>query len=206
MTMPPPAESKAEFRRRFRRQRDALSRLQIEKDSEAIRHRVLGLDEVGAAETLFVYASTASEVQTYLLIEDLIAMRKTVAVPRITDKNCGEMEAVVIHSLKSLRPDEENFGLLTPRGGETLPQQADVALVPGLAFSPATGIRLGLGGGYYDRYLARTPGPASFRVGLAFEAQLEDRLPREPHDQLMHAVVTSNMVYRPAIRQATPPE
>lgn len=188
--------TKAELRRRFRAAREALPQAQVDADSESIRGHVLELPELVAARSVFVYASTASEVQTLALIEDLLALHKTVAVPRITDRAASAMEAVVIRSLKDLTPSPGSFDLLTPRGRETLEGPAEVTLLPGLAFSPLTGARLGMGGGYYDRYFASAAGHASFRIALAFEHQLADVLPVEPHDHAVHAIVTPYRVHR----------
>ena len=83
------------------------------------------------------------------------------------------------------------FGILTPD-----PQQCpqldalviDLCIVPGLAFD-RRGVRLGRGGGYYDRYLPRLRADA-VRVGWVPSQFLVDRLPVEPHDARVHLVIT----------------
>jgi 5-formyltetrahydrofolate cyclo-ligase len=79
------------------------------------------------------------------------------------------------------------FGTLAP--AELAPQaEPDVVLMPLLGFD-RMGTRLGYGGGYYDRTLARlTKRPRL--VGLAFAAQELDAIPREAHDVPLDAVVT----------------
>lgn len=67
-----------------------------------------------------------------------------------------------------------------------------LAIVPLLAFT-AQGARLGQGGGHYDRWLAEAP--AVTPVGLAWDEQLVDSLPIEPHDRLLHAVVTPTRLF-----------
>lgn len=71
------------------------------------------------------------------------------------------------------------------------PALLDAVLVPGLAFDP-TGTRLGRGGGFYDRFLAAL-GPRTLRVGLAFECQVAQALPRLPHDATVHALITESL-------------
>ncbi len=186
--------NKAELRRRFCAKRDALPLAQIESESELIRRRVGELPEWGAARCVFVYAATPNEVQTLPLIRDLLAQQKTVALPRITEASAGRMQAVVIRSLDDLAPCD--FGILTPRGDEVLTGPADLTLLPGLAFCPDTGTRMGMGGGYYDRYLAADS--TSFRVGLAFDHQLSTDLTPDAHDQPVHAIVSPGRVYRVA--------
>lgn len=65
----------------------------------------------------------------------------------------------------------------------------DLFLVPGLAFTAETGVRLGRGGGYYDRLLARRRA-GSVAIGICFSLQLAPKLPREGHDQCVDAVIT----------------
>lgn len=70
----------------------------------------------------------------------------------------------------------------------------NVALVPLLGFS-AQGMRLGQGGGHYDRYLADNP--KAVPIGLAWDCQLVDALPIESHDIALRAVVTPTRIYGP---------
>jgi len=62
-------------------------------------------------------------------------------------------------------------------------------LVPGLAFAASDGARLGRGGGYYDRLLAR-PEVRARRIGVAFEVQVLTTVPREEHDACVPELVT----------------
>lgn len=83
------------------------------------------------------------------------------------------------------------FGLLEPRGprlGPTAIGTADVVVVPALAVA-LDGARLGRGGGYYDRALQHVRDDAVL-VALAFDDELLDELPTEPHDRRVTAVVT----------------
>lgn len=168
----------------------------MERDSLAIHEHVLGLPELQTAQSVFVYASAGSEVQTHKLIEDLLSQGKTIGVPRITDPKAGRMQATVIHSLQDLVPDPHLPKLLTPSTDEPLEGTPDVTLVPGLAFSPETGARLGMGGGYYDRYFDAAGNDAGFRIGLAFDEQLLNDIPVEVHDHPVHAIATPQRLYR----------
>ncbi len=180
------------LRKHHRAARDAIDPATAEGWSDRVRDHVLALPEVAAAATVFVYASDRGEVQTYTLMEDLIAMGKAVAVPRIVDTAARVMVAVPIRSLRDLTPGA--YGILAPARGEPLAGTPDVSLVPGLAFDPATGARLGFGGGYYDRYLAAHR--ATVAVGLAFESQLAADLPAEEHDRRVAAIVTETRTVR----------
>jgi len=73
------------------------------------------------------------------------------------------------------------------------PAQLDLILLPVVGWTTG-GFRLGMGGGYYDRYLAAAKGARPWRVGLAYERQREERLEmlREPFDQGLDAVLTES--------------
>lgn len=79
--------------------------------------------------------------------------------------------------------------------------QPDIIIVPMLAYEPG-GLRLGYGGGYYDRTLAalRAAGRQVLAVGLAYAEQGTDHLPEDPHDQRLDWLVTE----RRAISFASP--
>jgi 5-formyltetrahydrofolate cyclo-ligase len=82
-------------------------------------------------------------------------------------------------------------GVLEPMGprlGPTAIGAADVVVVPALAVA-RDGIRLGRGGGYYDRALRHARDDAVL-VALLFDEELVDELPTEPHDRRVTAVVT----------------
>jgi 5-formyltetrahydrofolate cyclo-ligase len=83
------------------------------------------------------------------------------------------------------------FGLLEPVGprlGPTAIGTADIVIVPALAVS-RDGVRLGRGGGYYDRALGHAR-PEAVVVALVFDDELLDEVPAEPHDRRVDAVLT----------------
>ncbi|MEO5806115.1 5-formyltetrahydrofolate cyclo-ligase [Devosia sp.] len=88
---------------------------------------------------------------------------------------------------------EAGFGTLAP--AELAPQaEPDVVLMPLLGFD-AKGTRLGYGGGYYDRTLARLHKRPRL-IGLAFAAQEIKDIPREEHDVPLDAVITEAGIRR----------
>ena len=83
------------------------------------------------------------------------------------------------------------YGLLEPVGprlGPTAVGTADVVIVPALAVA-RDGVRLGRGGGYYDRALLHVR-PDALLVALVFDDEFVAELPTEPHDRRVTAVVT----------------
>lgn len=81
------------------------------------------------------------------------------------------------------------FGIVEPYGAaEVSPQGIDAMLVPGRAFTLA-GLRLGRGGGYYDRYLSQAGAEGIYRIGVAFGCQVVDELPVTANDVVMDRVI-----------------
>ena len=80
-----------------------------------------------------------------------------------------------------------SFGILEPAPNAPVAlARADIILVPGLAFD-LSGVRLGRGGGFYDRLLTNFEG---LRVGVCFEESVLERIPAEPHDARMDFLMT----------------
>ena len=67
--------------------------------------------------------------------------------------------------------------------------EIDLLLVPGLAFSPRDGMRLGRGGGFYDRFLHGSDGKAT-TIGVCFSFQLRNDIPAEAFDAPVDRVIT----------------
>jgi len=88
-----------------------------------------------------------------------------------------------------LEPGPFRFGQPVASAPEVTP---DVVMVPLIAFT-ADGHRLGQGGGHYDRWLEAHPD--AMAVGMAWDCQLVDTLPIEPHDRILRAVVTPTRLY-----------
>ncbi len=106
------------------------------------------------------------------------------------------MDELVVGKWKILEPPRERWG---EPGKEFQPEQMDLVIVPGVAFS-RKGARMGNGQGYYDRLLERVR-PDCPLVGLCYECQLFDDLIVGPHDVFMDKVVTEQAVYQGRGRQ-----
>ena len=160
---------------------------------EALRARLFALPAFAAATTVLCFASFRSEIDTRPLLEWCLEHGIGVALPRIMGPR--HMEAFAVTDLENdLIPGR--WDIPEPRPGLPLvdPVTIDVVVVPGAAFDPWGG-RIGYGGGFYDAFLARMR-PDAWRIGIGFETQLVERVPREAHDLCVHLLVTEERVLK----------
>jgi 5-formyltetrahydrofolate cyclo-ligase len=122
--------------------------------------------------------------------------RRTALTPRELQV-AGDAAARLITQLPEWKQDKT---VREPKPTAPVAALADAGLilVPGLGFD-GTGRRLGFGGGFYDRLLAKPP-RQTFLLGHAHSFQLETRLPDEPHDIKVKAVATPQGVIRCRVR------
>jgi 5-formyltetrahydrofolate cyclo-ligase len=138
-------------------------------------------------ESVMFYLAMPEEVQTERMIRDALSCGKRVCVPLLGEKY-GEMTAAEIKSLDDLivgkydlkMPNQETARIVSP-------SSIQMVVIPAVAFDRA-GNRLGLGAGYYDRFLAEARD--SVLIGMAWECQLVNKLPSEAHDITMQYIMT----------------
>lgn len=178
---------KADLRRQIKAMRDAIPAGDRQEFSRCICGEAVNMAHSG--ESVFVYASVGSEVLTDELIRALREKGCRVCLPKITGRGC--MEAAEYRPGEKLQCDR--FGIPYPVNGEVIPpEEIAAAFVPGLAFD-AAGQRLGYGGGYYDRWLARS---GARRIGLAYGCQLIEAVAAEARDIPVDALVTEHGLVR----------
>ena len=176
--------------------RDRLSSIERLEKSISISSQVMALSEVTVAQIVQVYMHFRSEVQTSEIIRQMFVANQIVTIP-YTNPDKSQLVAVRVTDLnQQVAPGY--CGIPEPllelvENASCDPVTIDVVIIPGSVFDRCGG-RLGYGGGYYDRFLT-IDAPNALRIGLAFELQLVDKVPVEPHDQLMDFVVTEENLY-----------
>ena len=183
---------KRDLRRRMLACRRALSIEERASRSAVITEKLLSLDAVQKARTVFAYAALKDEVQTEPLIASLLDRGKRVAIPLVIGKR--SMEAALVPSMDALETGA--YGILTVRAErrEILPpQEIDCVIVPGVAFG-LDGSRLGMGGGYYDAFLPKAE--RAVRVAAAFQCQISEDIPSLPYDCGVDWIVTEQGVFK----------
>ena len=177
--------SKPELRRLVRQRLSAGEAAGLQRDlSGRICEGLLTDPGWSEADTLAIFAPHRGEPDVELLW-DAGAGRQW-CYPRVIGDG---LEFFMVESPSSLEPSL--WGLREPPAieGRRVPlARIDLLLVPGMAFTRC-GLRLGRGGGFYDRLLARLELRA-VTLGVCFEAQIFAELPCEEHDQRVARVVT----------------
>ena len=171
-----------------------------ERVSDLAVAAVARLPEYAAARTVLWYLDCRSELRTRQALPAALASGKRIVVPYCTVDELGanklglwrlqSMDELIVGKWKILEPPRERWG---EPGKEVPPQELDLVIVPGVAFSRRGG-RMGNGQGYYDRLLANVRGDCVL-IGLCYECQLFEELVVSPHDVFMDKVVTELAVY-----------
>ncbi len=174
---------KKEFRKEALRLRDALPKDKRREWSSAICKRALCYVQENHFSVIAVYASFRSEPETGGLISELLKMGKTVCLPKCQKDSV--MDMIPILSLLDVKSGA--YGIPEPVGEAISPEKIDLVLVPGCAFGKDMS-RMGYGGGYYDRYLPKCKNAK--KIGLCFEASVQEKVPRDQTDVFMDAFIT----------------
>jgi 5-formyltetrahydrofolate cyclo-ligase len=191
-------DAKATMRRAAYDARNA----QPDKDriSEIAVATLMQLPEYQAAQTILWYIDCRSELRTKHALPAALGSGKQIIIPYCTVDDAGanklglwrleRMDELIVGKWKILEPPHERW---TEPGKEFQPEQMDLVIVPGVAFS-RTGGRMGNGQGYYDRLLTYVR-PDCRLIGLCYECQLFDDLIVGPHDVFMDKIVTEQATY-----------
>ena len=191
----PADNQRTHLRRRFRSARRNLNNRQaIER---ALNQHVLNfLSDIPSHNVVAAYVAMPEEVQ----LDRVYAQRsgQVWALPVVDEARSGSMSFLAWHADDALQVG--NFGIQTPSPDAALvsPDTIALFLMPLVAFDDQ-GVRLGMGGGYYDRFLAQLRVDVP-RVGIGFDCQRSSTaLPEEPWDVHLTAAITESGVveFRP---------
>ncbi len=187
-------EEKRAFRKSALRRRAEITNRQ--EKSMQIAENLFATQMYQNADMIFAYMAYRSEADTMPVIVHAFAAHKCVAVPRVliseNQQDNGKMVFCRIASLDDCVKGA--YGIMEPKKDCPIvqPNENSLILVPGCAFT-RDGLRMGYGGGYYDRYLQLYP--KAVAMGYAFEEQIYDAIPSEAHDRRLDFVVTQKECY-----------
>ena len=188
-----PDPAKLALRDQILTARNRLAVAELGAAGSAITRHLVAEPEVRRAATVAAYVSTASEPGTGVLLDALADAGKRVILPVLLPDN--DLDWAVYQGEAALLPARR--GILEPAGhrlGVGAIATADVVLLPGLAVSRA-GVRLGRGGGSYDRALARVP-VGTFTCVLLYDGEVGREVPVAAHDRAVVAAATPGGITR----------
>jgi len=206
--------SKVKLRRRFRHLRRSLDRHQQAQNAQGLQLRLLQTLLLFRYQHFALYNATDGEISTQPIIAKLWERSKQTALPCLrpsfrvsvhrasaekrtysTPKKNQQMHFAAFNAHS--RFVRGSYDLLEPA---TMHAKSPAEFAAGVIFLPlvafdASGTRLGMGGGYYDRYMSHSKQRNTLRVGLAHAVQEStELLPRDPWDIALDAVITEQRV------------
>lgn len=181
-------ETRRQIRNRHLAQRNQLPDAEAERLSSEICRNLKGffysneqLQSLGA----YGYYPSGKEASLFLFYEWLLEKEVPLAFPRVSGDT---MEFYQVLSLEEF--EEGAFHIMEPREGcKKAAFERAFCFVPGSVFD-RKGNRLGYGRGYYDRYFAGHEN--LYRMGIAYESQIEEEILPEKGDVAMQALATEN--------------
>lgn len=186
-------EERSDLRKKILAARDRLDTEARHEKSVLIMHNFWRLLEERGWSTLFMYVNFRSEVETLETIKRCLGQGLRVAVPLVDPVAVCMIPLLINDPERDLAPGYYDIPEPDPRRSPRVdPAEIDAAVIPGSVFDIHGG-RLGYGGGYYDRFLVNDA-PRAKRIGLAFELQLVDKVPLEPHDQPLDILITEERI------------
>jgi len=192
-------KSRKDLRRRLRAARQRIDPRTRRRAEALISARIRRLPIYRRARKISAYLPFDGEVDLTPLLAGAVDAGKTIYLPRVIGRPGGGMRFVRMAAGDPLRSNRFGIGEPTPLAGrQLLPGRIDLVLVPVVGFD-ATGTRLGMGGGFYDRCFAGLASRGALRhrlVGVAFECQKVDHIHRLHWDVPVSMVVTERTVYR----------
>ncbi|BAU29884.1 5-formyltetrahydrofolate cyclo-ligase [Aneurinibacillus soli] len=162
--------------------------------SDAVVRHLLAMPEIQEAERIFTFLSFGDEVNLDTFVDACVESGKQIYIPK-TDPTSKQMTLYRFKDWGDLVSGP--YGIREPgvtRAGAWCWQGEEfhAIIVPGVAFTPS-GLRMGYGGGYYDRFLAALS-KKPLLAAVCFDVQMVDSLPFEPHDSRVDRIITEQGV------------
>jgi 5-formyltetrahydrofolate cyclo-ligase len=181
-----PMHDKTRIRNQLKYVRDALPfKERREKDYHITTHLRKFLQPY---QTVFAYVSKDSEVESFVIINNLLDDGKKVIVP-IIQTDTKTLRLSYLKRIEDLKPGTFHVPEPLFPGIPVSAETIEIAILPLVGFD-RSGNRLGYGAGYYDRFFETYPDIP--RIGLAYACQEVPVIPTDPFDRKMNWIVTEN--------------
>lgn len=166
---------KQTLRKEIREKKRAMTEAQIVEKSEKLGQLFVASEAYQQAKTIYGYLPYNQEVRTVAMLQQALADGKRVAVPKCYG---DEMRFIYLDDLSQV--EKGYCGIPEPiADGPVAEDKTALVLMPGLAFSKE-GLRMGYGGGFYDKFLASEPEHPT--LALCYDFQMVEHIPTEEYD------------------------
>ncbi len=170
--------------------RGSLSQEEARAKSKEIVKNILQFKPFTNSTKTLYYHPKGKEAGLIELMDLSLRENKSVFLPKTNPAD----NSMNIHQIKDLNSELElgEYGIKEPKKScsEFPRQKLDLIFIPGVAFD-LTGTRLGMGRGYYDRFLKDL---SAIKVGIAYEFQIIDRLEAQARDIPMNYIITEKRI------------
>ena len=167
--------NKTELRKSIRTRKRAMTEAEIREKSQELGRLFLQSEEYRNARSIYGYLPYNQEVRTVAMLEQALRDRKRVAVPKCYG---DEMRFIWMEDLSLV--EKGYAGIPEPiADGPIADDETALVLMPGMAFD-REGHRIGYGGGFYDKFLAREENHP--KVALCYDFQMVPHLETEEYD------------------------
>jgi len=174
---------KAALRKHLLEKRDATSAELRDILSERIHQNIKQISSFTNSQNIACYFPIGSEVDTHVIMLDILKHDKNLLLPRIVNNNLG---FYIVPNLEKL--ERGSFEIMEPKDSCKKAEKIDCVLIPTVGVSKS-GIRLGYGKGYYDRFLSLID---AVKISLTYSKQIVKSIPNDSHDVKMDWIVTED--------------
>ena len=184
--------NKKDLRKEILQKRSLLTKENIIDYSDIILNTIINLDVYKDAKRIMCFVRMGTEVDTHPLIEQALSDGKSIVVP-ITVDATRELLLSDLFSLSELEVADHNIEVPKEEFVRLVdPETVDLILVPGLAFAK-DGHRVGYGGGYYDRFLAKLDKSVP-KLAIGFDLQVVDEVTTNKFDIAVDSLITEKRI------------
>ena len=174
---------KAALRKHLLEKRDATSAELRDIASEKIHENLKKNSSFINAQNIACYFPIGSEVNTHNIMLDTLEQGKNLLLPKIIGDN---IEFYIVSNLEKL--EKGRFEIMEPKDSCERTKKIDCVLIPTVGVSKS-GVRLGYGHGYYDRFLSSTD---AMKISLTYSKQIVKSIPSDSHDIKIDWIVTED--------------
>ena len=180
-------EEKSKIRKEVIRRRRLLPASVIKGINESLPDFIFSIEDdelknkLKNAKRIALYRSINGEVPVDALAEEFIRRGIKCCFPRVT--NDKEMIFCDCEGINDTEFEEGSYGIREPLSSKKAvdPKDIDVVVLPAVAYNEE-GTRLGMGGGYYDRFIAFCGDKRPYLLGICYEFQICSNVPSDEHD------------------------